>query len=91
MAEYMDLNEDSKQEQLRHAELLRRYEAQKRARSIVVPTAVPEVKAKLRELGKPITLFGENPADRRERLREIIASLELDQEQLIKLQVGEAF
>jgi U4/U6 small nuclear ribonucleoprotein PRP4 len=86
MAEYYDLNEDSKEEQLRHAEVLRKFEAHKRARSVTVPTAIPEVKAKLRELGHPITLFGEDHADRRERLREVVAMLELDQEQLDKMQ-----
>ena len=86
MSEYLDLNDDSKEEQLRHAEVLRKFEAHKRARSINVPTAIHEVKARLRELGNPITLFGEDHADRRERLREVIARLELDQEQLDKLQ-----
>ena len=42
-ADYYELNEDSKAEQLRHAEILRKYEAQKRARSINVPTAIEEV------------------------------------------------
>jgi U4/U6 small nuclear ribonucleoprotein PRP4 len=86
MAEYHDLNEDSREEQLRHAEVLRKFEAHKRARSINVPTAIPEIKLRLRELGQPITIFGEDHADRRERLREVIARLELDQEQLDKLQ-----
>lgn len=86
MAEYLDLNDDSKEEQLRHAEVLRKFEAHKRARSVNVPTAIPEIKYRLRELGHPITLFGEDHADRRERLREVIARLELDQEQLEKLQ-----
>lgn len=86
MAEYHDLNDDSKEEQLRHAEVLRKFEAHRRARSINVPTAIPEIKLQLRELGHPITLFGEDHADRRERLREVIARLELDQEQLDKLQ-----
>lgn len=86
MAEYHDLNDDSKEEQLRHAEVLRKFEAHRRSRSINVPTAIPEIKLRLRELGHPITLFGEDHADRRERLREVIARLELDQEQLDKLQ-----
>ena len=38
--EYYDLNEDSKAEQLRHAELLRKYEAQKRGRNIALPTSI---------------------------------------------------
>lgn len=85
-ADYYELNEDSKAEQLRHAEILRKYEAQKRARSINVPTAIEEVKARLREMGQPITLYGEGPADRRERLKDVIAQLELGEEELQKLQ-----
>lgn len=87
MSTYLDLNEDSKEEQLRHAEVLRKFEAQKRARSINVPTSVEEIKLRLRELGHPVTIFGEGHADRRERLREVIAHLELGQEELTKLQV----
>lgn len=40
-----------------------------------MPTADADIKAKLRELGEPICLFGEGPADRRERLRLLIADL----------------
>jgi aspartate/methionine/tyrosine aminotransferase len=69
-----------------HAEALRKLEARSRARAIVVPTAVDDVKARLRELGHPVTLFGENHVDRRERLREAIASLELNDEELAKIQ-----
>lgn len=78
--EYADLNENSKVEQERHAELLQRYEAHKRARTVLVPTAIADVKSKLRELGHPITLFGEDHADRRERLKELIGRLEVDVE-----------
>ncbi len=67
--EVMDLNEESKASQAQHEEVMRRYEAQKRARSIAVPTATEEVKAMLRVLSQPVTLFGENPMDRRDRLR----------------------
>lgn len=85
--EVMDLNEESKESQLLHAENLRKYETKKRARAIMVPTSIEEVKAKLRELRQPITLFGEGPADRRERLREVIASMDLNDEELKKIQV----
>lgn len=84
--EVMDLNEDSKAEQVKHAEALRKYEAQRKAMAVIVPTAAEDVKTKLRELGHPVTLFGEGPGDRRERLREVIAALELDDEELKKLQ-----
>lgn len=89
--EVMDLNEESKEAQLLHAENLRKYETKKRARAIIVPTSIEEVKAKLRELRQPVTLFGEGPADRRERLREVIASMDLTEEELKKIQVCSLF
>lgn len=86
--EVLDLNEASRQVQQQHASVVRKFELQKRARGIVVPTSIDEVKRRLRELGQPITLFGEDPATRRERLKEVIAGLQLDDEALAKLQVG---
>jgi sorbitol-specific phosphotransferase system component IIA len=89
MATYsMDLSAESQEAQVQHAETLRRYEAQQRARSMVVPTAVEDVKQKLRELGHVVTFFGENHADRRERLREVVARLELDEEEAAEMQVN---
>jgi hypothetical protein len=85
--EVLDLNEESLAAQQQHATLLRRFEAQKRARGVAVPTAIADVKARLRELGKPITLFGEDHADRRERLKETIAQMELDEQEYLRLQV----
>lgn len=85
--EILDLNEESQQAQLHHAETLRKFESQKRARLISVPTSIDEVKQKLRELGSPVTLFGEDAYDRRERLKEVIATLEIGEEDLHKLQV----
>jgi U4/U6 small nuclear ribonucleoprotein PRP4 len=82
----LDLSAESREAQVKHAEHLRRFEAQQRARSIVVPTSAMEVMLKLRELGHPITLFGEGAADRRERLKEVIAQMELNDEELQKVQ-----
>lgn len=48
-------------------------ELQKRARQLIVPTKDADVKKKLRELGEPITLFGEEAPERRARLRELLA------------------
>lgn len=42
------------------------------AATIAVPTDDGKVRAKLREMGEPITLFGEGPGDRRDRLRELM-------------------
>ena len=85
--EVMDLSTESREAQMQHAETLRRFEAQQRARSVIVPTDAQEVKCKLRELGHPVTLFGEGPADRRVRLSEVIAHMELSSEELAKIQV----
>lgn len=42
------------------------------AKSFAVPTNDLEVRARLRSFGEPVTLFGEDKADRRERLRAIM-------------------
>jgi U4/U6 small nuclear ribonucleoprotein PRP4 len=74
--DFEDLQEDYEYEQTAAAErarqenqeLLEQLERRKRARNIAVPTDDGRVRARLRELGEPITLFGERAADRRERL-----------------------
>jgi U4/U6 small nuclear ribonucleoprotein PRP4 len=85
---YQDLSEESRIEQHRHAEVLRQFEIKKRARSINVPTAPEDVKRSLREFNQPATLFGEDHADRRERLREVIAGMQISGEESAKVQVG---
>lgn len=55
--------------------LLAQFEKRKKARQINVTTDDSEVKAQLRQLGEPICLFGEGPAERRERLRHLLADL----------------
>ena len=42
---------------------------------MAVPTDDNRVRLRLRGLGEPITLFGEGPADRRDRLRELMTDL----------------
>ncbi|KAF7716794.1 U4/U6 small nuclear ribonucleoprotein Prp4 [Penicillium ucsense] len=51
------------------------FERKRRAAAMVVPTDDTRVRQRLRELGEPITLFGEGPADRRDRLRELLTDL----------------
>lgn len=51
---------------------LRSLERKARAREINVPTDDARVKQHLRALGHPITLFGEGPAERRDRLRDLL-------------------
>nr|XP_036585693.1 u4 u6 small nuclear ribonucleoprotein prp4 [Colletotrichum truncatum]KAF6795744.1 u4 u6 small nuclear ribonucleoprotein prp4 [Colletotrichum truncatum] len=53
--------------------VLAQMERKKLAASIAVPTDDNRVRAKLRELGEPITLFGEGKPERRDRLRNLLA------------------
>jgi len=53
--------------------LLDELERKKRARAVAVPTDDNKVKKRLRELGEPITLFGERAADRRGRLIQLLS------------------
>lgn len=70
--EYFDLEEEmSKDKQA----LLEEFERRKKARQINVPTDDGEVKKNLRQLGEPICLFGEGPAERRSRLRDWLSRL----------------
>ncbi|CAN0389594.1 unnamed protein product [Lampetra fluviatilis] len=57
----------------RQAEMLAEFERRKRARLINVSTDDAEVKVALRKLAEPASLFGEGPAERRERLRNILS------------------
>ncbi|XP_014874028.1 U4/U6 small nuclear ribonucleoprotein Prp4 [Poecilia latipinna] len=68
--ETMEMEERVSERQL---EALAEFERRRRARQITVSTDDAEVKAGLRALGEPITLFGEGPADRRERLRSVLS------------------
>ncbi|KAF2013259.1 U4/U6 small nuclear ribonucleo protein-like protein Prp4 [Aaosphaeria arxii CBS 175.79] len=55
------------------SEILSQFDRKRRAAQLIVPTADRDVKAKLRAHGEPITLFGEGPSDRRDRLRAFLA------------------
>jgi U4/U6 small nuclear ribonucleoprotein PRP4 len=55
--------------------LLEEFERKKKARQINVSTDDHEVKKRLRQLNEPICLFGEGPANRRIRLRELLSML----------------
>ncbi|KAI1328311.1 WD40-repeat-containing domain protein [Xylariaceae sp. FL0255] len=59
--------------------ILSQFERKRRAANIAVPTDDGRVRARLRELGEPITLFGEGPAERRDRLRGLLLNLETNQ------------
>jgi len=53
--------------------LLEEFERKKKARQVQVSTDDDEVKKNLRKLGHAICLFGEGPAERRNRLRELLS------------------
>ncbi|KAI4957669.1 hypothetical protein J4E86_004808 [Alternaria arbusti] len=53
--------------------LMEDFDRKRRAAQLIVPTADRDVKAKLRSRGEPITLFGEGPSERRDRLRALLA------------------
>lgn len=52
--------------------IISQFQRKRRAAAIAVPTDDGRVRARLREMGEPITLFGEGPSDRRDRLRELL-------------------
>ncbi|EGN96776.1 hypothetical protein SERLA73DRAFT_93367 [Serpula lacrymans var. lacrymans S7.3] len=55
--------------------ILDELERKKKARNMAVPTDDNRVKARLREIGEPITLFGERQADRRDRLIYVLSQI----------------
>lgn len=76
--ETMELSQSSIESKQKQQELLAHVEAMRRARTITVPTNDTMVQIKLRELGHPITLFGEAAPGRRERLRAVLARLAVE-------------
>jgi U4/U6 small nuclear ribonucleoprotein PRP4 len=70
-------NKNTKQTARRDAaqqdQVLREFELRRAARQVVVPTDDGRVRAMLRQLQLPVTLFGEREIDRRDRLRRHIA------------------
>eukprot|EP00501_MAST-03F_sp_TOSAG23-6_P001051 GSMAST32.ASY1.ANO1.1094.1 assembled CDS len=75
--ETLELSNRALLAQERHSQVLLDLETQRRARTIAVPTLDSDVRTSLRELGYPVTLFGERKEDRRVRLREITARIEI--------------
>jgi len=56
--------------------ILSEFDRKRRAAAIIVPTDDGRVRTRLREVGEPITLFGEGPAERRARLRTLLLEQE---------------
>ncbi|KAG0364143.1 RNA processing-related protein [Gamsiella multidivaricata] len=68
-----EMSESSKRARDQHMEIMEMFERKKRARTIAVPTEDKKVREKLRELGEPVCLFGEDNMDRRSRLRDLMS------------------
>ncbi|KAI7964766.1 hypothetical protein MJO29_002864 [Puccinia striiformis f. sp. tritici] len=61
--------------QAEHAALLTSLDRATRSRQLAVPTNEVAIRVRLRELGEPMTLFGERPEDRRDRLRYVLSQI----------------
>jgi len=70
--DYFDLEMEMERDKVA---LLEEFERKKRARQINVSTDDTEIKSNLRQLNEPICYFGEGPAERRRRLKELLAGL----------------
>ncbi|KAI8427198.1 hypothetical protein MSG28_014801 [Choristoneura fumiferana] len=70
--EYMDLEEEMSKDK---KALLEEFERRRKARQLNVSTDDDEVRRSLRQLGEPVCLFGEGPAERRVRLRDLLSYL----------------
>ncbi|CAO3651928.1 unnamed protein product [Cunninghamella blakesleeana] len=55
--------------------VLEEFERRKRARELAVPTDDGRVRQRLRDIGEPQCLFGEGPAERRDRLRYLLSKM----------------
>ena len=60
--------------------VLNEFKRKREAAAIAVPTSDERVKLELRSRGEPITLFGERPEDRRDRLRQVLYSEQRDED-----------
>ncbi|KAK9291086.1 hypothetical protein L1049_009273 [Liquidambar formosana] len=76
-AEY-EISEESKLARERQEKAIQELLMKRRASALAVPTNDMAVRARLRRLGEPITLFGEREMERRDRLRMIMAKLDAE-------------
>lgn len=70
--EYMELDSEISKDK---RALLEEFERRRKARQLNVSTDDDEVRRSLRQLGEPVCLFGEGPAERRVRLRDLLSYL----------------
>lgn len=73
-----EISEESRQVRERQEKAKQELLLKRRAAALAVPTNDMAVRARLRHLGEPITLFGEREMERRDRLRMIMAKLDAE-------------
>ncbi|RLN18827.1 hypothetical protein C2845_PM02G25960 [Panicum miliaceum] len=71
-----EVSEDHRAARERHERAVQELLQRRRAYAMAVPTNDSAVRARLRRLGEPITLFGEREMERRDRLRALMVRLE---------------
>jgi len=77
-AEVLPFSESTIESQNAHVQAMQELELRKKAKQLLLPTDDKLVQAKLRELGEPIILFGEQAPERRDRLREVMTRKGID-------------
>lgn len=89
-AEY-EITEESRKVRERQEQAIQELLLRRRAYALAVPTNDSSVRARLRRLNEPITLFGEREMERRDRLRALMAKLDAEGqlEKLMKVQEEE--
>lgn len=73
-----EISEESRLVRERQEKAMQELMMKRRAAALAVPTNDLAVRARLRRLGEPITLFGEREMERRDRLRMIMAKLDAE-------------
>ena len=87
-AETMKLSDASRAARERQAEVVNRFEERRRMAEVVVPVKNSDVRALLRKMEQPVTLFGEMEMDRRDRLRRLLAGMDEGQREAVTGQVA---
>ncbi|XP_077241497.1 WD-40 repeat family protein / small nuclear ribonucleoprotein Prp4p-like protein [Tasmannia lanceolata] len=77
LADY-EISEESKMVRERQEKAMQELLTKRRAFALAVPTNDSAVRARLRRLGEPVTLFGEREMERRDRLRMIMVKLDAE-------------
>lgn len=75
-AEEYEISDESRLARERHEKAVQDLLTKRRAFAMAVPTNDVSVRARLRRLGEPVTLFGEREMERRDRLREVMLKLD---------------